>query len=90
MELRDHVIDIIHNFKDHPSNVIIIPKDGMDVKDKFSFLLVNEDIMKNEIKNLNINKPRTYNNIPAKILVDNVDICIPYNTKIYIDDSVVG
>ena len=45
--------------------------------------------MKNEIKNLNISKPTTYNNIPAKILVDNVDICTPYITKIY-NDSVLS
>ena len=42
--------------------------------------------MKNEIKNLNLNKPTTYNNIPAKSLLDNVDICTPYITKMY-DDS---
>ena len=54
----DLVIDIIHNFKDHPSIGKI--KGRMDMKDKFSYLLVNEDSMKNELKNLNINKARTY------------------------------
>ena len=31
--------------------------------------------MKNQIKNLNTSKPTTYNNIPAKILVEYSDIC---------------
>ena len=53
--------------------------------------MVNENSMKNEIKNRNINIPTTYNNIPAKMLMDNVDryICTPYITKIY-NDSVLS
>ena len=53
----DPVIDIITNFKDHPSIEKI--RERMKEKDKFSFSLVNEYSMKNEIKNLNINKPTT-------------------------------
>ena len=81
------MIDTIKIFKDHPSIEKI--RERMKEKDKFSFSLVNEYSMKNEIKNLNINKPTTYNNIPAKILVDNVDICTPYITKIN-NDSVLS
>ena len=74
------------------SYIILNPSIGkikgrMDVKDKFSFLLVNEDSMKNKIKYLHISKPTTYNNIPGKILVDNVGVCTPYVTKSY-NDSV--
>ena len=43
-------------------------KGRMDVKDKFSFSLVNEDSLKNEIKRLHINKPTARNNIPAKVM----------------------
>ena len=32
---------------------------------------------------MNIQKPTTYNNIPAKILVENADLCNPYITKLY-------
>ena len=39
--------------------------------------------MRSVINELNINKPTTYNNIPAKILVDNVDICSHYITETY-------
>ena len=31
--------------------------------------------MKKMINNLNITKPTTYNNIPAKILVEYCDVC---------------
>ena len=79
------MIDTIYNFKDHPSIVKI--KERINVKEKFSFSLVDEDSMKNEIKSLNINKPTTFNNFPAKILVDNFYICTSCITKI-INDSV--
>ena len=40
------------------------------------------------INNLNINKPSTYNNIPAKITVVTVDICVPIISKIH-NDSIL-
>ena len=39
-------------------------------------------------KKSNINKPSTYNNIPAKIVVDTVDICALIISKIY-NDSIL-
>ena len=50
---------------------------------KFSFLLSTEDKIVFELNSLNINKPTTSNNIPAKILVDAKFICSPYITKLY-------
>ena len=44
--------------------------------------------MEREIKNLNTNKPTTFNNIPAKILVENSEICSPFISKIY-NDSIL-
>ena len=43
----------------------------------------NEKEMEEVIRCLNINKPTTYNNIPAKILVLTKDICSPLLTKFY-------
>ena len=40
-----------------------------------------------ELNSLNINKPTTFNNIPAKILVDAKFIRSPYTTKIYNDSK---
>ena len=38
---------------------------------------------------MNRNKPTTYNNIPAKLLIDNVNVCAPDITRIY-NDSVLN
>ena len=46
-----------------------------------------EDEILIELKSLNINKPTTFNNIPAKILVDAKFIWSPYITKIYNDSK---
>ena len=75
----DPVNEIINKYRDHPS---IVRDNGSE---KFSFSTINEDIIINEIKNLNRNKPTTYNDIPAKFLIDNVNVCAPYQyiTSIY-------
>ena len=39
--------------------------------------------MESEIHKLNTNKPTTFNNIPAKILVENSDICSRFVSNIY-------
>ena len=36
-----------------------------------------------EINNLNINKPTTFNNIPAKLIVETSDICAPFISSIH-------
>ena len=45
----------------------------MHIINKFSF--INDNDISEEIKSLDINKPTTLNNIPAKILVQTSDIC---------------
>ena len=64
---------IITKFKDHPSVTKI--KEYVNDGNKFSFTLSSLEDMKNRINNLNTSKPTTYNNIPAKILVEFSDIC---------------
>ena len=82
----DPINKIIIRHSDHPS--IIKLKEKCNVSEIFS-LTVNEDTIKSEIKNLNRNKPTTYNNIPAKLLIDNVKACAPDITRIY-NDSVLN
>ena len=55
-----------NKFKDHPS--ILKIKENINIIEKFSFSETKEEEFKNEIKNLNSNKPTTFNNIPAKQL----------------------
>ena len=78
---NDNIINVINKFKDHPS--ILKIKERVEIIDKFSFSICSEDDIEMEIHKLNINKPTTFNNIPAKVLADNSDICSPIITKIY-------
>jgi hypothetical protein len=81
------VDDAIQKFKDHPS--ILKIKERANSGETFSFSVVTEKTIRNTIDNLNVKKPTTFNNIPAKILVENADICTPYITKIY-NDSIAS
>ena len=80
---NDNIVNIINKFKDHPS--ILKIKEKVDIKEKFSFATPSITEFEKEIRKLNTNKPTTSNNIPAKILVDNSDICSHIINKIYID-----
>ena len=71
----DYISNIIDKFKNHPSIVKI--KENVKVKKKFSFTTVSEYDFATEIIKLDTKKPTTFNNIPAKILVANHDICSP-------------
>ena len=62
----------IMKFKDHPSVLII--KENIS-EHTFSFNHSNEIDIWNKIKLMKSNKPSTFNNIPTKILIENVDIC---------------
>ena len=64
---------IITKFKDHPSVTKI--KEYVNDGNKFSFTLSSLEDMTKRINNLNTTKPTTYNNIPAKILVEFSDVC---------------
>ena len=82
----DVISKIIYKFKDHPS---ILKIKELEIKDKFSFSLSCLADTELEIKKLNINKPTTFNNIPAKILVENIEICSPFISKMY-NDSIIN
>ena len=79
---------IIAKFKNHPS--IIKIKEKMIPADKFSFALCNYDDMNRMIRNLNTTKPTTYNNIPAKILVEYCDICARPIQRLYNNSILSG
>ena len=83
---HDKIFNYIQKFKDHPS--ILKIKQNIHVNEKFVFSTSNPADITTLIKNLSINKPSTYNNIPAKIVVDTVDICSPIISKIY-NDSIL-
>ena len=80
---NDKIENIIIKFQDHPS--ILKIKDTIVINETFSFTKSNDiDIVK-EIHKLKTNKPTTFNNIPAKHLVDNSDICSPFISKFFND-----
>ena len=81
------IYKIIDKFKDHPSIHKI--KDNIVISDKFNFSLCEAIDITVIIRDLNINKPTTLNNIPAKIIVETSDICTPLILKIY-NDSIVN
>ena len=82
---NDEILNVAIKFRNHPS--ILQIKDKIQVHKKFSFAMSTEDEILIELNLLNINKPTTFNNIPAKILVDAKFICSPYITKIYNDSK---
>ena len=78
---NDDISNAINKFRSHPS--IIKIKERITIKKTFSFEYSSVDDIEAEIQKLNTNKPTTFNNIPAKILIENSDICSPYLSKIY-------
>ena len=78
---NDNILNIINRYNNHPS--ILNIKKRINVKVKFSFTNCNAADIEAEIHKLDIKKPTTFNNIPAKILVENSDICSNVISKIY-------
>ena len=76
-----NISNIINKFKNHTS--ILKIKERVNIKKKFSFINCSTAEIESEINKLNIKKPTTHNNIPAKILIENSDICSPFISKIY-------
>ena len=60
-------------FAEHPS--ILKIKQMIHTKNKFTFSMSNVADITTEINNLNVNKPTTFNNIPAKLIVETSDMC---------------
>ena len=81
----DKINDVIIKFKDHPS--ILKIKQRLRIHSQFSMTNVDEIMM--EINNLNTNKPTTFNNIPAKLIVETNDICSPFICRIF-NDSIIN
>ena len=83
--------DFIHNainiFNNHPS--ILKIKERIQINNEFTFSPCNTTDVMALINNLNTNKPTTYNNIPAKLIVETSDICAPLISKFY-NDSIVN
>ena len=74
------VSNAINIFRNHPS--IIKIKGSVRIEKQFSFSFLEEVRVAEIISQLNIN---TYNNIPAKILVENNDNCASFISKILND-----
>ena len=70
---NDNIYNSIQRFRDHPS--ILKIKQRVHINEKFTFSISNTADIASLINNLNINKPTTCNNIPAKIIVDTIDMC---------------
>ena len=64
-ENMDDIWLTILKFKKHPSITKI--KEKMNTDETFSFSNTSVNNIEKKIANLNINKPTTFNNIPAKI-----------------------
>ena len=82
----NHTSNIIEKFKDHPS--ILKIKEIIHVSEPFHFSMTNEADISTEILALNTKKPTTFNNIPARLLIENEDISSLYLTKIYNDSKI--
>ena len=65
----------IDKFKNYPS--ILRIKENIQVNENFYFFTVKEYNFVTEILRLDTRKPTSFNNIPAKILKMNQDICAP-------------
>ena len=77
----DDITYIIHQYKNHPS--ILKIKENVKVEEYFNFSNVTESVIKEKISSLDKRKPTTFNNIPARLLVENNDIISPLITEIY-------
>ena len=64
----DKIYNTTTKFAEHPS--ILKIKQMIHTKNKFTFSMSNVADITMEINNLNINKPTTFNNIPAKLIVE--------------------
>ena len=77
----ENVSEIIKNYEFHPS--IIKIKENVEIKEKFKFVNVNPEIIKDEIDKLNPKKACFGNDIPVKLLMGNSDIVCEPLANIY-------
>ena len=76
-----YIMNIIENFKNHPSISKI--KKNVKIEQTFKFLPVSESVIYDKISSLNKRKPITYNNIPTRFIVENKDIISPFITEMH-------
>ena len=81
----DPVSNAINICRDHPS--IIKIKEIVHIAKHFSFSFTEEVGVAEIISQLNTKKHTTFNNIPAKVLVENSDTCAPFISEI-LNDSI--
>ena len=84
----DFIENAINKFKEHPS--IIRIREKIKPNKKFDFQSTTIEQVANEMSKLNRNKPTTQNTIPAKILIENIDIFAPVITNTYNDSLNIG
>ena len=83
----DQISSIIDKFKDHPS--ILNIKERIYINEKISLVEISENDITTVINNLNTRKPTTVNNIPAKLIKENCDICTPHLCNIF-NNSIIS
>ena len=77
----DKVAKCIHKFRNHPSIAHI--KNNVQNDKTFIFSTGNQETIDITINNLNLNKPTTFNNIPAKIIAEHKNVCSQYILKFF-------
>ena len=85
--MRDTIDNAINKFEFHPSILKIKEK---VILSTFNFVEPSLDEVEKEIKALNPKKANTFNNIPTKILKQNVDICCPVLYKLVVEAFQTG
>ena len=83
----DQISSIIDKFKDHPS--ILNIKERIYINEKICLVEISENDITTAVNNLNTRKPTTFNNIPAKLIKENCDICTPHLCKIF-NNSIIS
>ena len=81
LDIFDIIERILIKYNNHPSVLKI--KDNVNNEVKFNFSNTNLGNIVDKINDLNINKPTTFNNIPAKILKENSNVCSEFLNKCY-------
>ena len=79
LKIKEH--PSILKIKEHPS--ILKIKDKINIEEPFNFSIYTEAHITANIKALDVKKPTTFINIPARILTENYDIISPHLTRIY-------
>ena len=74
------VENIIHKFRNHPS--ILKINESVKLQELFHFSESKKGDISSKIADLDIKKPTTFKNIPAKVLVETSDIISPFLTRI--------